>query len=328
MTIENTIIVIHEEPYVVWEMDLKARNLEFIEGIDEEYFEYVLNTFIGSEGDPTPTTEEERRASIAIRIAYHHALETLFSLLGCYVQAPDCAYAWIAKCSNQDLRSVVQRINNGDTTLFSAWKAPLVTWQSISDRVFRCYMSGTEKSATTAKQFAALWQQLAHEFLDQHRIDEYNSLKHGFRVRSGGFALAVGAEHQYGVPPPSNEMNLIGHSQFGTMFFKLEPISDLKKRNLCSRRTSLNWRIERVIGLLQLAALSIANVKSALRIEAGAKPGTCKFVRPSEDSDFDKPWSFSSGVTNFNLDYVIDPKIVPAISRKELWEKLNELRRN
>ncbi len=28
------------------------------------------------------------------------------------------------------------------------------------------------------------------------------------------------------------------------------------------------------------------------------------------------------------LDYVIDPKIVPAISRKELWEKLNELRRN
>lgn len=28
--------------------------------------------------------------------------------------------------------------------------------------------------------------------MDMNHVDEYNSIKHGFRIRSGGFALAVG----------------------------------------------------------------------------------------------------------------------------------------
>jgi len=91
---------------------------------------------------------------------------------------------------------------------------------------------------------------------------------------------------------------------------------------------SLNWKIEQVIGLLQLISMSISNVKSAFRIANGISPGKCKFFSPSEDDAFEKPWSFSPGVTNFNMDYLIDPNMIPVTSRKRLLEKLNELRRS
>lgn len=38
---QNTIIVINKEPYCIWDMDLTKRNLEFIDSIDGEYFDYI-----------------------------------------------------------------------------------------------------------------------------------------------------------------------------------------------------------------------------------------------------------------------------------------------
>lgn len=51
----NTIIVVNDEPYCVWEHDLKGRNKDFLESIDVEYFDYVLNTNLTAED------EKERR---------------------------------------------------------------------------------------------------------------------------------------------------------------------------------------------------------------------------------------------------------------------------
>jgi len=41
---ENTIIIVNKTPYCIWEMDLKERNLEFINSINSSYFEYLLKT--------------------------------------------------------------------------------------------------------------------------------------------------------------------------------------------------------------------------------------------------------------------------------------------
>lgn len=183
----NTIIVVNDEPYCIWEHDLKGRNNEFLESTDVEYFDYVLNTHL--------TTEDEKRAAVSLRMTFHHALETLFSLLGSYVQAPDCAYAWIIKCSTTDLREVIRRINQEDKTLISKLKLTDISWRAIAELIFYCYMPGTGKNKITTELFAQLWQRLAHEFLDKNYVDEYNSLKHGFRIRAGGFGLAIGLEH-------------------------------------------------------------------------------------------------------------------------------------
>jgi hypothetical protein len=148
-------------------------------------------------------------------------------------------------------------------------------------------------------------------------------LKHGFRVKRGGFALAVGAEHQYGVPPPQSEMHLLGKSDFGTSFFKVEAMgSDRKSRSIRTRRTSVNWSIERIILLAQLAYFSINNVVSALRFVNGVPAEQCRFLRPENDEDFDMPWQYTPGVTSFNIDYVVDERNTRPFTKQELLEKI------
>ncbi len=166
---------------------------------------------------------------------------------------------------------------------------------------------------------------MAREYIDSNHVDEYNSIKHGFRIRSGGFGIAGGLEHKYGVSPPPEEIKMIGKSDFGTTFFKIESIGEGKgNRSLRSRRISLNWNIEKTTLLLQLVSTSVTNITSALKIVNGAQPGTCKFLRPHEDSDFEKPWSYSTGVPSCSMDFVIPEDQIRSITKAELLEILTD----
>lgn len=319
--VQNSIFIVNEEPYCIWEIDIAERNSEFLEGIDTKYFDYLLDVHIES--------EDEKRAAIALRATLHHAMETMFSLLGAYIQAPNCAYAWIAKCSNKELRQLVKNIGGYRNELHTKLNIEQVSWKSVSKLIFQCYKPDTERNAQTIKLFSSLWQKLAHEFIDMNHVDEYNSIKHGFRVRSGGFSLAVGLEHEYGVAPPNDEMKMIGSSEHGSTFFKIESVGALKKnRSIRSKRTSINWKVEKVALLIQLVSMSITNVVSALKIANGAQSGTCQFLRPEEDADFEKPWSYSPGVTSCNMDFIINDNDVIPTTRKELLEKLSEYKKS
>lgn len=314
---QNSIFVVNEEPYCLWEKDIRSRNKEFLDGIDTEYFDYALKVH----GE----AEDEKRASVALQTSLHHATEMLFLLLGAYIQAPDCAYAWIAKCSNTDLRKLLYKIRIGDETIFTKLVIERVTWNDIANCILSAYMPGTERNRTSVKLFADLWQALAQGYADQNQIDEYNCIKHGFRVSAGGFSLAIGREHEYGVAPPREEMKSIGYSKYGVSFFKVESIGQKKgNRNIRSRRTSVNWSIERTILLLQLVSMSINNVVSALKILNGSKAGACEFFRPQEDEDFQMPWQFSPGVTNMNMDFDLDENLIPKISKRELLKMIND----
>lgn len=317
---ESSIFMVNDEPYCIWEINTHERNMEFLNGIDTEYFDYLVELHLNA--------NDEKRASIALRSTLHHAMETMFSLLGAYVQAPDCAYAWIAKCSNSQLRDFIGNIGNHQNELFAKLNIENVSWQEISKSVFCGFHPKTKKNEKTVKQFATLWNRLAHEFLDQSHIGEYNSIKHGFRIRSGGFSLAMGEESANGVPPPAEEMKTLGSSEYGTTYFIVEPIAKSKgNRNLRSRRHSLNWRIEKTVLLIQLAAMSIFNVISALKIANGAESGTCKFLRPLEDEIFDKPWSYSTGVTSMTMNHAIPEDEVEFYSKSELINLINEAMR-
>jgi hypothetical protein len=318
---QSSIFVVNEEPYCIWEVDLLGRNIEFLGGIDTEYFDYVIKVHAEA--------EDEKRASIALRTALYHAMETMFSLLGAYIQSPDCVYAWIAKCSNKDLRELVEKVSSFRNDLFTKLQIDKVSWDNVAGSVFRYYLPDTEKNKKTAQLFASLWNRLAHEYTDSNHIDEYNSIKHGFRIHSGGFALAIGLEHEYGVAPPPEEMKLVGKSEFGTSFFRVESIGEGKgNRSLRSRRISLNWKIERTILQLQLVSMSITNITSALKIANGVQPETCKFLRPQEDSGFEKPWSYSPGVTSFNMDFVISEDQVSSATKSELLKIITDAKKS
>jgi len=319
--VQNSIFVVNEEPYCIWEVDLLERNNDFLDGIDTEYFDYLFK--VHTEAD------DEKRASIALRTTLHHAIETMFSLLGAYIQAPNCVHAWIAKCSNKDLRALVEKISGYRNNIFTKLNIEKVTWECVAEYIFRGYLPGTEKNKDTVQLFASFWNRLAHEYIDKDHIDEYNSIKHGFRIKSGGFTLAVGLEHEYGVSPPPEEMKLVGKSDYGTTFFRIESIGEGKgNRSLRSRRIQLNWAIEKTTLLLQLVSMSIKNIKSALKIANGAEAGTCEFVRPQDDTIFEKAWSYSPGVTSCNLDYDLPEEKIVSVTKKELIERINDAKKS
>ncbi len=312
---QSSSFAVNDVPFCLWEIDLVGRTRAFLDGTDPDYFDYILQTHLN--------TEDEKRASVAIRLSLHHATETMFSLLGVFLQAADCPYAWIAKCSNNELRVFAERVNRGYPTLITKLNIPSIGWHSIATAIFSTYQPGTDRQTATIERFANLWSALTGELTNQTYIDEYNALKHGFRARPGGFALAVGVEHQYGVSPPASEMKTLGKSAFGATFLKIEALGSGKgSPHIRSRQTSVNWSLERVILLHQLVYMSINNVVSALKIVNGYLPSQCRFLRPESDSDFEQPWKHSPGVTSMNVDYELDEERLPPLSKMELLAML------
>jgi hypothetical protein len=302
---------VNDEPFCLWEVEPESRVRRFLDGIDVDFFRYTLQTHCD--------TEDEMRALVAIRFSLHHATEAMFSLLGAFVQAPRCPYAWIAKCSNEELRTFTVRVSRSDPQLISMLKSPIVSWDSVGAAVFTTYQPGTERQENTIKCFADLWFRLARELNNRTYVDEYNALKHGFRIRPGGFSLGVGVEHEYGVPPQESEMEVIGQSAFGASFFKIERLGSVQgNRHIRSRQTSVNWSLERTIMLHQLVNMSINNIVSALKVVNNYEPSECKFLRPENDSDFSQPWMHSTGVTSMSSDYELDESHLPRLNKTEL----------
>jgi hypothetical protein len=303
-----------DEPYCLWEEDLKANTLAFLNRFDTGYFDHLLEIHLNA--------DDEARSAMALRVAYHHAMETLFSLLGALLQAPSAPQAWISKCQNKQLYELIRRISNNDSRLPKGLSIQSVGWDELASVTLNWYLSRTERQAESIKLFADLWRRLASEFLGNNRLDEYNSLKHGFRVTGGGFELSVGLEHEYGVPTPENEMQSIGNSEFGTSFRRFIAASGQSgERSLISEQVSVNWKIEKVAPLLQLASISISNVIGALRVLNGESCNSVKFIRPDSDDAFGQPWMQVPPCNNLVL-RIYHNNEIPFLSKKDLLARL------
>jgi hypothetical protein len=322
MSVQNTIFCVVDEPYCLWEVNIKERNNEYLDSIDHEFFEYLgVVNFDQIQGD------EKKRAAIAIRMAYFQGMETLFLLIGALVQGYDCAYAWVAKCMTGDLRQIVEKISEGTNTIKGKVKIDHYTWESIARVVFAYAYSEPEKVEETAKAYAKVWGILAHEYLNKTNAMEYNSIKHGIRAKSGGFGLAIGLEEEYGQPAPKENMKSLGHSEFGSSFFALERVGESKgskNRSVKSRRHSVNWSPDSLVMQLQLISMSIGNVVSILKILNGATAGTVKFYRPVDIDDFERPWKQPVGVRSCSLDFDVDERIARNVTKDELLDVLNK----
>jgi GNAT superfamily N-acetyltransferase len=278
MPITSSIFAVLDEPYVLWGVDLDERSHKFLEGIDADYFHYVYDLNI----DHVDDDENGLRAALSIRLAFYQALETFFSLVGALLQAPTCSYAWINKYKTDELRKLVSSIDAQAALEFIAIDLPEYSWRGVASIVMQQSHQEPANLAHSIEQFAKTWPLLAYEFLNKDNSDERNHLLHGFRIRAGGSYVRFGFEHKFGIPPPESEMKSLGGSKYGSSAFVLERIDpkDKANRSYVSKRTNLNWSIERTVLALQLLGMSIQNVVSCLRILNGAQPQTAKFMHP------------------------------------------------
>lgn len=317
-TLSNSVFSVNEDPFCIWDISLSKRNLDFLEQFDAGYFEYLASIALRDIED----TEHKKRAALLMRQGLYHGLETLFSMLGALIQAPDCVYGWILKCNPGDVRKIVERINCEDDSLPRKLVLDKVSWKELCGMIFSYSNSEPSEAQKNADNFSILWQRLAAHYLKDENVQEYNGIKHGFRIRQGGFGLRVGIEHEYGVSPPPGEMETIGYSEFGSSFLTLEkvPKDEKANRSYRSRKKSLNWSAEQVAQLLQLVSMSLSNVIAALKISNGIQPSQVQFVRPTEADAFERPWQISMGVTSITMDYSINPSCFETTTKQQLAE--------
>ena len=310
------IFVVNDEPYEIVDFDVKNKNRDFIEGIDAEYFSYILKIH------STSDTDDSNRSYIALRNALHHGMETLFALLGAYLQAHICAYAWIALYKNVELNKLIEKINKNEF-VFTRLKINELSWDTLANHIFHCNSSTSNEQKNIAKSFGALWGKLANEYLDANNKNEYNAFKHGFRAQSGSFSLFCGIQEFEGIP--SNDMKHVGTSEYGSSIFKLELVNSIKGNRLYkSKVVSSGHSKEKILILLQLVYLSIKNIKLSFKIINGIDIKNEAFIIPKDISIFEQPWNYICSINNLVTDTVIDNQNELFFDKRQLQKKINE----
>lgn len=304
--------VVYVTPFTCWDWDLKEKNLEFLDGIDAGYFSYVANLYSDHIGG-----DDKHRAAVSLRLVYSQGLETLFALLCSAVQAPHCAVGWVLNYKNADLLNLVRNISNKET-IYSRFKETPVTWELLARHIHGGLCYEEDKRMWIQKGFGRLWAWFAMEFVDENRTLEYNCIKHGLRVRPGGFDLAVGHEDTPGVPAPPEKMMSLGGSDFGSSYFAKEYILPRDKCNFRPRRHSRNWSLHNLANGLVLISMSINNIVSWLRGVNGVPMRKCRFENPLSQDLFEEPWKESVGTDHISMDRVIVPEHVAPFSREDI----------
>jgi hypothetical protein len=313
-TLDNVTFVTDDTPFCVWDWELHGLETQFLAGIDPGYFAYMAQTHKAQlEG------EEAQRSALALRMTYSHAQETLMSLLCALVQAPDCVIGWLHKYKNQDLEKVVEKLHHRHPVL-TKLNLPALSWDSLSDLVHRSLsLEDKEKEARIKRGFGTFWSRIASEFLDEGGRQEYNSIKHGLRARSGGFQLKIGLETTPGTACPADQMKSIGGSEFGTTYYIPESIDGVEKCNIKIISSSRNWHPEQLAARIWLMSLSMGNILSFFNILNGSSPDTQQFSWDLEM--FDTCWAYSMGATALSYNSVLESKHICPLTKQEILNR-------
>lgn len=128
--------VVNDKSYCLWDDDISSKNMDLLNRIDPEYFEYLAKiNFDILENENETDKKIRQHAAIALRIGYSQGLEALFALLCSAIQAPNCVVGWLLKYQNTDLQNVVNKINECQF-VYSRLIEPNISWKTLAKVVF------------------------------------------------------------------------------------------------------------------------------------------------------------------------------------------------
>lgn len=310
---ETVMFAVNERGFAFSDWELRKKNIEFLEGIDPGYYSYIASTSLEK-----LKSENKHYAALSLRISYYQGLETLFALIAATVQAPNCPLGWMLTYRNEDLSEVVKKISF-ESDLHTRLELDYVSWERLAILIHSYVNVEENEKKSVSEKFGFAWRGLASDFLDTNHEAEYNSAKHGLRVRSGGFSLSLGKADVWGVSAPPEKMECLGGSEHGTSFFVKAKISERDKANFKPNRISLNWHPQNLLYGLELISASINNVVAYLKFLNGVEPAQCLFLRLDDDC-FDKPWEMDCGPISWNCYKTLEPCHVHLFSKEEIME--------
>lgn len=306
-------------PLCQWDTDIYRRNNSFLNSVDPSYFEYLCDVHSKVLNDQeNQIGKESQHAALALRTAYSQALETLFALLFASIQAPWCVAAWVNAYKNNELHNLVRNVRDAQPVI-SRLDVETPSWSDIYDSLFPEIDTGSEDRNLAIKAgFIRSWRCFAHDFLSEKSNREYNSIKHGLRVQTGGFKMMIGIPKEPGVPPAAEDMLELASSSFGSSYFKSEKIGSDESRNLRLVGESRNWDVESLLWGIQLATMSIKNVVLVLKALLSEGATQLTINTPEDLSDFDK-WTNFTDLTSPEI--VIRSEYIYPFTKEEIREK-------
>ena len=289
--------VCYETPYCVWDDDPKQRNIEYIQGIDPEFFKTSVLAF----GQLLDDDVKARHAATGLRLLYTHSLETLLALICAMVQAPHSVFAWLIKYRERHLKGLIDDISKRKRVKHLL-NIDHLTWESLSNLVHQfVVLEDKEKEQKIKTGFGRFWGFSASQYLNDISHQEYNSIKHALRVQSSGHVLSIGLEYEYGVAPPQDEMHPVMASKYGSVFLTPASLGE-DKISFGVKSNSTGWHPQSLIYGIQLVSNSICNIKSFLLASHGTDPSTLQWYWPQDLSLLDFDWlkqAPGSGSTSF-----------------------------
>ena len=304
---------VNSSPFCAWGWDLQKLNLECINSIDPGYFEYLAS--IPSEA--LKTDDHKQHAALSLRAAYSHGLETFFAVLFAAIQAPDCVFGWLHKYKDQHIIKLIKSINIMQP-IFSKIEMNPTSWETISNLIHGALIFEDKQHETQLKQhFATTWRNFADDFINEAAREEYNSIKHGFRVAAGGFKMWVGKQDSPNVPVPPERMRSLGGSEYGSTFFVTKMVGE-NRSHFSIKQLSRNWNPESFLFALNLISMSLGNILSFLKIVNGVDPTKVSFSGPIEETDFLKPWKLRPSLTGTSMEFSVAPPQTNLFSKEDI----------
>ncbi len=314
---EHAIFYVGDRPQVYWDPTLKKKNLQFLRGLSPQYYAHLAKAH-----SPFLGTEANQEAAAALRIGYAQGLEAFFAIACACMQSPDFALEWMLSYKPSELHDLVEAVSSSRRMNVHPHFRP-ASWESLAVHVLTPASWESESKTRVQVGFGRLWARLARDFSDECLREEYNSLKHGSRPTLGGFALGFGLQPSRDVPAPPEAMHWTPGSEYGSTYFKAEPIAP-GKLHWRPRRQSLNWVPENLLRALELIFMSIQNVTTFLRLASGDNPQNCRFVAPEEEGAYEMPWAEEPGFNSFNVDTVFGVEHIKPWSKEEVRKALQE----
>lgn len=273
-TLQPVPFPVNNRSYCIWDTDLVRKTDEFLEDFSSGYFRFLSDSFQEIAPPDSPL------GALALRISYHHGLESLFSLLAAYLQAPQAIMAWIGLCSTEVLRSLVAQISSGEARILNPHGLRPVSWERLAalihTRIKDCKPDQYSRLLTGLTQ---TWAAMASDFLDPWNTKERNHLIHGLNVRSRGGSLTIARGDK------SIELG----GDYGTRV--LEPVhvgppnTGRQVHHMMAPR-SLLWTPKALAHRLELISISLNNVVAAARVWNGLG-SSVRFVWPEDENAFD-----------------------------------------
>ncbi len=290
---------VNKAKYIVVYWDLIAKNSRFLTEFDPEYFSFIAMhcyEFIQSNH-----TQKEYFAA-QLRTIYAQALEAMFAFLFAMLQAPLCQAAWLSIYSQKDLRKLVSTICSRSSFLYFKIKLPANTWRSIASFITPIGIDAT-KYRESIDRLEIILESLAKDFLDDILTLEYNCIKHGFRVRLGGFQMAIGNT--------SDNLHPLGKSDFGSNLLRLETVGNkpehLKDVNIFSfRQTHLNWDPKYLSKRTELVSNILKNIRNLSLALHGDKNSEFEYWWCDDDMEMREYLINRSGIFKCDIDRDID----------------------